>query len=478
MTPVKESQAKRSQMGENTNPNLANATPKKKSGSSPMNKTPKSKKSVSKIRERKFIVAKKKQPRVEDSGLNGAGATCKCKNKVEGVNKCPCIAYQNLRASQEDFFKNRTSLDHEKNADESENCEIAENQEEGRNGDNKNVETLDVVDYNDGYTEEYEVPQETGSSTIEKRREKMLEEARRSIPEEGDGRVKYLVQAFERLRTIPSKKESMEKDDEEEEENINKKGLKWGLPLPGMQPPKITDSRDSLSSFSPSQLFFTSDNFGMDSRVSSSLDSSRTSGGGRRSRRNSSDSTGTFGGRKWKKMQLRVTRQQPFKLRTEQRGRSKEEEFLKKVKEMSMEEEKLRIPIAQGLPWTTDEPECLLKPPVKEITRPLDLKLHSDMRAVERAEFDHYVTEKLSLIEQYKLERERQQKLAEEEEIRRLRKELVPRAQPMPYFDRPFVPQRSVKHPTVPKQPKFHMPQHKKIRCMSWNDISIYTDQH
>lgn len=35
----------------------------------------------------------------------------------------------------------------------------------------------------------------------------------------------------------------------------------------------------------------------------------------------------------------------------------KEEEFVKKVQEMMTEEEKMRIPIAQGLPWTTDEPE-------------------------------------------------------------------------------------------------------------------------
>lgn len=32
--------------------------------------------------------------------------------------------------------------------------------------------------------------------------------------------------------------------------------------------------------------------------------------------------------------------------------------------------------------------------------------------------------------------------MAEEEELRRLRKELVPKAQPMPYFDRPFIPRR------------------------------------
>ncbi|MCH84498.1 caldesmon-like [Trifolium medium] len=102
----------------------------------------------------------------------------------------------------------------------------------------------------------------------------------------------------------------------------------------------------------------------------------------------------------------------------------------------------MRVPIAQGLPWTIDEPECLIKPPVKESTKPVDVKLRSDLRAIDRAEFDHQVAEKLSLIEQQKMEMERQQKLAEEEEIRRLRKELIPKAQPMPYFDRPFIPRR------------------------------------
>ena len=30
---------------------------------------------------------------------------------------------------------------------------------------------------------------------------------------------------------------------------------------------------------------------------------------------------------------------------------------MKKVQEMTAEEEKMRVPIAQGLPWTTDEPQ-------------------------------------------------------------------------------------------------------------------------
>ncbi|XP_062192456.1 microtubule-destabilizing protein 60-like isoform X1 [Phragmites australis] len=76
----------------------------------------------------------------------------------------------------------------------------------------------------------------------------------------------------------------------------------------------------------------------------------------------------------------------------QQRGRAKEQQFIQKVQEMLMEEENKRIHIAQGLPWTTGEPGCLLKPPVKERTEPIDLVLHSDVRAVERVKFDQYVS--------------------------------------------------------------------------------------
>ena len=35
--------------------------------------------------------------------------------------------------------------------------------------------------------------------------------------------------------------------------------------------------------------------------------------------------------------------------------------------------------------------QCLIKPPLKENTKPIDLKLHSDIQAVERARFAHQV---------------------------------------------------------------------------------------
>ncbi|KAK9118961.1 hypothetical protein Scep_017054 [Stephania cephalantha] len=503
-TPVKDPQQSRPQMPENQNPNHhSTSSPMKKIGSSPVAKSAKKPASAqknlnlmvsprNKIRERKFIIAKK-NPKAAKAAEAATRATCKCKDNIGGDRKkCPCIAYENLRASQEDFFKSRGSIQKAQgrsgqDSEDANNVRV-ESEEEERSPTIKDLEYKSIIegkedDLNgpsDGVDGECGSPIEMGGGTIKRRRDRLLEEARSSLPETGSGQVKHLVEVFEKLRLIQNAKEKEEKEGVSEEEDCNK-GMKWALP--GMQQPKATETESSLCSFSPSQLFFTSDNFGMDSRVSSSLDSGRgrTSGGGCRSRRSSSESTGTFGGSKWKKKkQQRVTRQQPFKLRTEQRGKSKEEEFLKKVQEKFVEEEKLRIPIAQGLPWTTDEPEYLAKPPVKESTRPVDLKLHSDIRAVERAEFDQYVVEKSHFIEHYKMEKERLQKLEEEEEIKRLRKELVPRAQPMPYFDRPFIPQRSSKNLTIPKEPKFHNhPQHKKIKCMPWNELNMCTaNQH
>ncbi|XP_077210309.1 microtubule-destabilizing protein 60-like isoform X2 [Tasmannia lanceolata] len=471
MTPMKDPNPSRSQVSEtlkvseNLNPNFSTVSPSlKKFANSPAIGSAKSKKSASKnpdkipyfrntIQERKFVVAKKNSKRP----------------------KCPQIAYENLRASQEEFFQKRTESDESKNEERSENkkeekdlkienegfgfltneLKIPKNEERGEiKEEDKDQEAKTIGGLEEkseegiGFLrnelkipeqEEFELSDEGGGdSKVRKMRHRLLEEARNSIPESGSGRVMFLVKTFERVLSIPNSKEK-----EDEETQQRNKAMKWALP--GLQS-KVSETDGSSCSLSSADLFFGSKNFDMDSRVDSSMDSSngsissRTSGGGRRSRRNSSESSGRHGGKKWEKKLKVTTSQQPFKLRTEQRGRFKKEEFHKKVEEMVMEEKKQRIPIAQGLPWTTDEPECLVKPPVKESTRPVDLILHSDMRAVERAEFDHHVAEKLSLMEQYRLERGRQQRQEEEEEIRRLRRELVPKAQPMPYFDRPFIP--------------------------------------
>ncbi|KAM7280414.1 hypothetical protein ACFE04_007548 [Oxalis oulophora] len=459
-----DSKAVKVSSSENSNPNVSRSSPA--ASKSPLVKSGKSAKKLvnptvaicsprNRIRERKFVVAKKKKnTKKEDSEVAIIPAVdCKCKEKFGGgndvVKKCLCVAYETLRASQEEFFK-------------------CKNDESDQLLDRGEIEDEEEALFNSAAEDARDDElRKLGCSVIKRRRDRLMEAARNSVPE--CGKVMHLVKAFEKMLTIPNPKDS---DGNHNEETAEEETDKW--PLPGMQ--------DTITSFSPSDLCLTSENLGLNPpSISSSWDSqrsvsSRTSNGGRRNRRNSTDSCGTMESRRWKKKkQVKVTSQKPFNLRTEKRGKAKEEEFVKKVEEMMIEEEKLRIPIAQGLPWTTDEPENLVKVPVKDNTRPIDLKLHTDMRAVERAEFDSQVAEKWTLIEQYKMERELQQKMAEEEEIRRLRKELVPKAQPMPYFDRPFIPRRSSRHPTIPREPKFHIPQHYKKLCTSWSDTASET---
>ncbi|XP_022143415.1 protein TPX2 [Momordica charantia] len=92
---------------------------------------------------------------------------------------------------------------------------------------------------------------------------------------------------------------------------------------------------------------------------------------------------------------------------------------------------------------------------VKENTKMQDFKLHTQERAVKRAMFNYSVATKSYVTEIQKKIEEKLHKMIEEEEIRLLRKEMVPRAQLMPYFDRPYFPQRSNRPLTIPREPSF-----------------------
>ncbi|KAL8193475.1 hypothetical protein R6Q57_026610 [Mikania cordata] len=452
LTPSKSRPSHKSKLPKNakpkvTSPNLmASKTPAIGSATKILKSTVKQSNSVAsqspsnKIRERKFVVAKKNPKREESETV--AKVNCKCEANTNS-KKCLCVAYETLRASQDEFSTIGNVIEDEQKENLNENPKLVTQSEEKLGG-----------------SEVGEASGERTSAQVKRRREKLLEVARQSIPDTGNGRVLHLVKAFENALTLTKSKTGTQNEDPNEDPTI--KIPKWELP--GLRP------KAPVTEFSSPDLFLSPESLGLDScalSCSSGSDhskpsiSNRKSGGGRQSRRNSSESSATFK-RRGKRNTAKTTTQQPFKLKTEQRGKSKQEEFSKKIQEMMIEQEKQRIRVAQGLPWTTDEPESLARPPVKESTRPVDLVLHSDLRAVERAEFDHQVQEKLSFIEQFKLEKEKQQKLTEEEELKRLRKELVPKAQPMPYFDRPFVPKRSEKQPTMPKEPNLHNPQHKK----------------
>ncbi|XP_033139017.1 protein TPX2-like isoform X4 [Brassica rapa] len=106
------------------------------------------------------------------------------------------------------------------------------------------------------------------------------------------------------------------------------------------------------------------------------------------------------------------------------------------------------------------------KAPAKENKKPLAFKLHSGERAVKRAMFN------------YSKQEEKLQKMIEEEEIRMLRKEMVPKAQLMPFFDRPFLPQRSSRPLTMPKEPSFGNVNSTCWTCVFNNQYYLYHIHH
>ncbi|XP_034575853.1 microtubule-destabilizing protein 60 isoform X2 [Setaria viridis] len=397
-------------------------------------------------RERRFLVAKKGAGRRRNLGRAGGGGG----GEID-FDKCREAAREALRASQEEFFlKQRAEA-----AAVAEVDQLVVQHEEAKAAAEEDVKGGAFEEEGkEGIEAELE-----GSSKVRAMRSKTMAKAMSSVPDPGSGRVKHLVHAFESLLTISGATSDADKAGEGS----------WALP--GLQ--SLKDEGEGDLGLPQVSVFLSSDflNAGPN-RLCSSLDGkadrfswdSKTSAGGRRSRRTSSESLRSSWNRK-----LKVTSQHPFKLRTEQRGRFKEQQLAQKVQEMLLEEEKKRIHVAQGLPWTTDEPECLIKPAVKERTEPIDLVLHSDMRALERAEFDQHVLERNKFAELQRMEWERQQELEEQERIRQLRRtDLIPKAQPMPCFERPFIPKRSAKPATIPMEPKFHL-RPERLSCNAWS---------
>lgn len=192
-----------------------------------------------KIRERKFVVAKKKS-RSEESDSSSAAASVDCDKceKAAGKSKCLCLAYESLRASHEEFFNDQSLVLNEVDFDRVSEC----------------------VEIGDGGRKERSEG-ENGELRLKRSRERLLEEARQSVPEPGSGRVMHLVKAFEKLLMIPKSVDS----DEIEGEN-EKKARKWALP--GLQQP--TRFSSSSSDFS-----LTSESLGLDSSISFSSDSSQ-----------------------------------------------------------------------------------------------------------------------------------------------------------------------------------------------------------
>lgn len=189
---------------------------------------------------------------------------CKCDNKAAD-GKCLCVAYENLRASQDEFFKNRGSHGGENELKQGNEPEVrvplddcSETSRFDENNDQNQIEGAggDMA---------------ISDSNIKRRRDKLMEVARENVPEPGSGRVMHLVKAFEKLLSFPKSNNPDEKDEQEIEDD--KKSTKWALP--GLQTTGDSETQVSSSSFCPSDFFLTSESLGLDSRLSASVDSSQ-----------------------------------------------------------------------------------------------------------------------------------------------------------------------------------------------------------
>ncbi|XP_048327650.2 protein TPX2 [Ziziphus jujuba] len=224
----------------------------------------------------------------------------------------------------------------------------------------------------------------------------------------------------------------------------------------------------------------------------------------------------------------RKTIPNPFNLHTDERGAEKERKFVTEVMLKQWEEERARVPRANPYPYTTDYPVIPPKPEPKPCTRPEPFQLeslvrheeeiqremeerlrkekeeeemrifralpilkedpipvpekvrkpltqvqefnhHTDHRAVDRAEFDQKVKEKEMMYKRYREETEAAKMLEEEKALKQMRRTMVPHARPVPKFNHPFCPQKSLKEITKAKSPNLRVLQRKEKRRMVVN---------
>ncbi|KAF3341944.1 Protein TPX2 [Carex littledalei] len=135
----------------------------------------------------------------------------------------------------------------------------------------------------------------------------------------------------------------------------------------------------------------------------------------------------------------------------------KRQTFTKRVQESPEKEPREHAYAVIGSPPKDDKYKYSPKPIPKEKTIKAKkiFRLHSEERALRRASFDYMMSSKINSLGIIKRFEEKIMKVIEEEEIKVMRKEMVPKAQLMPIFDRPFYPQRSTRPLTAPKEPSF-----------------------
>nr|XP_053648834.1 targeting protein for Xklp2-B-like isoform X2 [Cherax quadricarinatus]XP_053648843.1 targeting protein for Xklp2-B-like isoform X2 [Cherax quadricarinatus]XP_053648852.1 targeting protein for Xklp2-B-like isoform X2 [Cherax quadricarinatus]XP_053648860.1 targeting protein for Xklp2-B-like isoform X2 [Cherax quadricarinatus]XP_053648868.1 targeting protein for Xklp2-B-like isoform X2 [Cherax quadricarinatus]XP_053648877.1 targeting protein for Xklp2-B-like isoform X2 [Cherax quadricarinatus] len=156
------------------------------------------------------------------------------------------------------------------------------------------------------------------------------------------------------------------------------------------------------------------------------------------------------------------TRPEPFALKVDERGAAKKEQYHKHLEEEAQQEKKLREfharsdAVLHKQPFIPDKSK-------KPLTDVSGFTLNTEVRAVDRNEYELHRKRKEDEILAAKREREERQAAEELEEIARLRREAVHKANPVRKY-KPVVIDHTQNLPTIPISPNFATEQRLKSR--------------
>ena len=155
-----------------------------------------------------------------------------------------------------------------------------------------------------------------------------------------------------------------------------------------------------------------------------------------------------------------LTKPEPFNLESERRHKQYQEELKHKLQEEEERFAKERQFHSRPAPHVAP---FMPKKSTRPLTQTEQVHLHSSERAIKRQEFEEHLKckEREAIERERKLEEERHQR--EKEEIRRLRKELIPKARPVPHYP-PAIIKPTGRKLTVPISPSLQTSIRSKIQ--------------
>ncbi|KAJ2611980.1 Protein tpx2 [Coemansia sp. RSA 1365] len=155
------------------------------------------------------------------------------------------------------------------------------------------------------------------------------------------------------------------------------------------------------------------------------------------------------------KRQQSLLHASPFNLRTDSRGENYQRKLKARLEELEQRQRERMQFKAQPIPLSIDQP-FVPHPSALPLTEIEEILLRTELRSEERRAYDEDRTERERIREEVLARKRLEEERREMEEIKRLRKILVHKAQPVRHY-KPLEINPSDRALTVPKTPKWHV---------------------